>query len=492
MAQVALRDVDILETCRANGYPTDKPQTAADALAWATSLGAEFRLEDGRTIPASEIEIVREPAVRRTFSIPANVAPHTPAAPHTTHAPATLTAASPRPVLDDSQTRAPDVRVRSVHEALWDARAKRGERLPFSSYAQGLAAREYLRMLVYQRRGRIAEATACEREFMRLSTEVLGFSGYTSSGATSGAAFVPDVFLPELIRNVEEFGAYSRILAPIRTTSSTLILPRDHGLITISFPDEGAAPTPQVTSPDNVVLRSRKGMAIVRASNELLADAGIDAAAFIFTAMAESIARAIDNSLLRDGARADGTSTPFTGFTARYGTTAPTSAANAVTGGDTALLHTLAHLSQLIGAVNRFSGQAKFVCSAAMWSYVFLRVGQSAGGIVPAMLAAPGQESFAGYPVVVVANEIMNSTADVGSGTYAPGFTAGDAPDVLFGYFERAAKLMIQQDIELDFSDQVRFEHDQGVFRVRARWDVNVHDVGSAASRGPVACLWQT
>ena len=99
----------------------------------------------------------------------------------------------------------------------------------------------------------------------------------------------------------------------------------------------------------------------------------------------------------------------------------------------------------------------------------------AAGGNTVVDLANGGTPRFLGYPVELV--QVMPTT------------TANSQVACLFGDLRLGSMLGDRRSLTLALSSDYKFAEDQLAIRGTQRIDINIHDVGSTATAGPIVAL---
>lgn len=301
----------------------------------------------------------------------------------------------------------------------------------------------------------------------------------TTSSVTGGSALVATTFLPELIKHRDTYGVARRIARVINMPSESIEMPRRTGGTTAQFQTaQLSSVTRSNPTYDNVALTAKTVMAETVASRQVLDDSAIDLAAEIFDELAYAITKLEDDTLIKG----DGTATygGITGFLPKYGTSA-SDGGYIVVGGGTSDAHTMANIHVLMARLpERHRAGAVFLVHPELAPLIFDRLGQAQGGVLLRETVEGGYlRTFLGRPVVE--SNSMNSNPN-----------NGDVIDVLYGSFADACKFGQRLSLELAVSTERYFELGAIGFRAMCRFDVNVHDVGSASAAGPVVSFWQT
>lgn len=348
------------------------------------------------------------------------------------------------------------------------------------------------------RAGMWLAATLCNSPFARKFCSTHGidtaftqmdsdqFQSINNEGTnTEGGYLVFDEFETDIIRLVEEYGLVRRIMRTMPMLSDVKITPRRTGGVEAYFVGEGEETTESNPTWDQVKLVAKKLMAMSVATNELASDAIIS----IADAITREIALAFSTKEDICGFQGDGTST-YGGIT---GVVQRLSDLNGVDDGGGLILSanntyaeiTDAELTKVVGQVPNFPGlMPEWYCSKPFFYQVMSRLTRAAGGVDAMQMGDRTRMQYAGYPV--------NWT----SGTTAMPVTAANSQiSCLFGDMSMAAQfgdragLAIATSTEATIGTKSMFGTDSFAIRGIERFDINVHDLGTASAAGPVVGL---
>jgi HK97 family phage major capsid protein len=266
-------------------------------------------------------------------------------------------------------------------------------------------------------------------------------------------------------------------------TSDTKDRNRRTGGLTMYPVGEGAAGTESTKSWDRVSLVAKKWMVLTRISNELNADAIIS----LMDDLADEVALASATKKDQCGFIGTGAST----YQGIHGVQQRLSALNGVDDGGGLVLGagnlaseiTMANYNSVIGRLpNYANARPVWFCSKWWWASTMQRLETAAGGnTIRDIQGGTSNVLFLGYPVVWT--EVL-PTSDANSQIAA-----------LFGDLRLAADYGDRQATTIAISDSATigttsvFESDEKALRWTERWDINVHDVGTATAAGPVVGL---
>lgn len=367
------------------------------------------------------------------------------------------------------------IEVKSVAERTYEDRAKRGKTF-FRDADTARGAQLYLQSMLYGSKHADFSNPEMRQKRWGEFQEWSKTKGYTTTGTPS---IVPDAFLPDLIRNLDEQGFARRLARVIQMPNAEVTIPRRTGGLTGGYPNEGNTQSETTATYDNVSLRARTFVVNTSASKEIIQDSGLSFVDITFEEIMLAIKLKEDDAIING----DGTSTygGMRGYLDLFGSTIGTTGQD-VTGGDTALVHTETHISQLMGRLApQFRQNAVFACNPEMSSVIFDRLGAAAGGTSARELEGWGYvQTYRNRPIIPI-----NTMA----GTYD---ASGDRIDVLYGDFSKSAFFGERSQMELNTDESVKFQSYAVALQGVVRHDINIYDIGDDTTAGAVVALWQT
>lgn len=295
---------------------------------------------------------------------------------------------------------------------------------------------------------------------------------------TAGAYLVNPEMSSVIIDLRETYGVFRRNCQRMPMSSDTLTMNRRTGGLTAYFKAEEAAYVDSSKSWDQVQLAAKKLTALTYWSNELDDDAIISLADDLASEIAYAFALKEDQC----GFVGDGTST-YAGILGVVNRLATGSYAGSVytaaTGHTAYSTLTLADFHGLTGTLPLYAQPgAKFYCSNVAWANSMERLAYAGGGNTRSDIGGRMGPTFLGYPVEIV--QVMNTTTDVQTSTTGL---------VLFGNLAMAAVMGTRRELAIETSNQVAWTTDQIAIKGSQRFDINVHDTGSASAAGPIVAL---
>lgn len=299
-----------------------------------------------------------------------------------------------------------------------------------------------------------------------------------STGATLGAAFVPDVLSSAVIRLVDQYSAFAQNAQNVVMPSDVVLFPRRTAGASAAWIDENTAITASDPTSNQVTLTAKKVTGAVVIASELLQDSIVSIADWIAAELALSLSNAVEAAAFSGNpANAPGVAGLLTSHTGGLlASSGATYAASLVTAaGDTPDEVTRANLLQMVGSLPQHSqGNAKWFCSPFFFATCMQALELGLGGAVSMQ---PGMGlTFLGKPVVLT--DRLPGGADSTGAIMA-----------LYGDMANSSYYGIRQAIEIASSDQVNFLSDQTVIRAVARVAITHANLGSSSVTGPIIGL---
>jgi len=297
---------------------------------------------------------------------------------------------------------------------------------------------------------------------------------------TAGGFLVPPEFDQTIIDLRDEYGVVRNAFKLAPMVSDTKSVPRRTGGLTAYFVGESEEGTQSDKSWDQVNLTARKLMCLTKYSSELSEDAIIN----IGDDLASEIAYAFTVKEDQCGFIGDGSTT----YGGMQGVIKRLESVNGVDeGGGTELATgnllsevTLTDYNGMVARIPAYAeAQAVWYTSKWVFGNSMEALASAAGGNTWTALADGHRtRTFLGFPVVIASG--VFPTADANSQTIA-----------LLGDLRMAAMFGTRRGTEIAFSNSAlnAFEKDEIVIRGVERFDINVHDVGTATVAGPVVNL---
>ena len=289
---------------------------------------------------------------------------------------------------------------------------------------------------------------------------------------TLGGFLVPEPMEAAIMELREQYGVARQNSRVWPMSDSVTIVPKLAGEVTGYYVGENATITASDMTVQQVKLDAKKLAAMVVVSSELSEDSVISVAEMVSRSVAYTMAVKEDEALFLG----DGTST-YGGIVGLAGALAAGSLVTATSNLTFSAL-TFANFESVVGACKMYSGiQPKWYISNAGWSASMQRLANAAGGVTMAELAGGMSRSFLGYPVVV--SQVLNSALT--------GTTATRA--CYFGDLTMGSYLGTRRGISIALDSSRYFELDQVAIKATQRFDINVHDRGTASASGGIIGL---
>jgi HK97 family phage major capsid protein len=379
-----------------------------------------------------------------------------------------LERAAPAP--KDSPVRPAESRVYAVPKSHGNLRAFLGSDGPERAYRAGM----HLRGFVF---GDADARRWCYDHGVESRAQAGGIN------ALGGILTSPELST-EIIRLVEQFGAFPAHARRVRMSSDTFMIARRTGGLAARPVGENAEVLASDVTFDNVELVARIWGVANRIPASLLEDSIIDLADTMAVEAAQAFAEAFDNA----GFVGDGTNTYHNTVGVCTKILKPAHSASVVTatGHSTFDDLTMKDFTNLIARLPlyaRTGRNAAWYISPAGWGSAMLRLamlpgGSSApGGNATDNIAAGFGERFLGYQVHLVHSMESNLTGTSGSVA------------CLFGDLSQACAFGERRAIGMRTSTERYIEFDQVLTFATTRNAMVAHDVGSTTKAGPIVAL---
>lgn len=293
---------------------------------------------------------------------------------------------------------------------------------------------------------------------------------HSSDDNSRGGFLVPEVFENALVDLKEEFGMFRQYANLYPMSSDVALIPRRVSGFTTHFVGQNEAIPTSTTALDQVRLEAKKLAAMTQFSSELSEDAIISVADFYAREFAYALAVREDSC----GFLGDGTAA----FGGIVGIANALNAGSIVTAtGVTALSNLLiATFLEAVGRLPQFPGiQPAWYVHKAVYYGSMARLQIAAGGNSVSDLGNGPEMQFLGYPVRFI--NTLPSTAT--SGTKI----------AYFGDLGMAATMGTRRGVTLRADESIYFAQDALALRVTERFDINVHERGTASAAGPLLCI---
>jgi HK97 family phage major capsid protein len=291
---------------------------------------------------------------------------------------------------------------------------------------------------------------------------------------SAGGFLVPETVSAEILRIVEQVGAFRRGAQIHPVTSDADVSPRRVNGVVASFVSEGQVIPESSFLLDGVEVTLRKAAMLVRSSAELFEDSAADLGAFLITEFAYALAALEDDC----GFNGDGTSAyrGISGLSTRLA--GMRGSVQAASGHGTFLTLDTTDIANLMaGVMGAAIPGAAFYVSALGYAQTFSRLSAVAGGLFVDEDGSIIAATYLGFPIHFSAKLPNVSTTLTG------------LPMVFFGDLRMSSLLAQRHEMVVAISRQRALENDQILVRCTKRLDIVNHSCGTATAAGPVACL---
>lgn len=293
----------------------------------------------------------------------------------------------------------------------------------------------------------------------------------------AGGVLVAEELSREIIRLVEEYGAFAANARRMPMTSETMLMARRKGGLTARAVGENVEVTPSDVTFDNVELVAKIWGVANRTPMSLIEDSVIDLADLMAQETAQAFAEAVDNAAFIG-----------TGSQAYHGVTGlqvaiddgthTASVVTAESGEDLFADLTVTSFAKVIAKLPLYARRnAKWYIHPAGWASSMLRLSAAAGGNTKSDIAGGFAESFLGYPVVLC--QPLTSALSGTTGQIA----------CLFGDLTQSSTLGDRRAISIKTDESRYIEYDQLFTFATMRAAIVNHDLGTNSVAGPVVAL---
>lgn len=299
-------------------------------------------------------------------------------------------------------------------------------------------------------------------------------NAHSTGDNSKGGYLVPDETANTIIRLVEEFGVFRQNVGTVFPLPfGSLRVPKRNGGVTVYHPGENDSITASDLSFSMVELFAKKAAAMTVISSELQENALPILADHLVTEFAYGFAYDEDNA----GFNGDGTQA-FNRIVGLKNALAAGAIAQAGSGQTSFGALTLASFHNVIAKTKRYpNAQNRWYINSAGYAASMERLKAAGGGNSMMDLAEGSDAMFLGYPVVfsqALPSELgTNSSAKV----------------AYFGDLSLACAMGDARSIEIASSTDRYFENDQIAVKATQRYDIQVHDRGTASEGGSITCL---
>jgi HK97 family phage major capsid protein len=296
----------------------------------------------------------------------------------------------------------------------------------------------------------------------------------SESDNTLGGFIVPEEMETAIINLRESYGVFRRESRVIPMASDVKNVPRRTGGLTAYFAGDNGSLTASDKAWDSVGLTAKKLYALCKYSSELAEDAIVN----IGDDLTDEIAYAFANKEDECGFNGTGTST-YGGIVGVLNAMNAGSIYDTLTGNTAFATLDLADFEGVVGRLPQYAeANAKWYISRAGFYASMARLMDSGGGnSITDLQSGVRQPLFLGYPVVFT--QVLNSTLTAQTSTL---FAA-------FGDLRLGSVMGNRRGISVMISEHAYFEYDQLAIRGTERFDINVHEKGTASVAGALIAL---
>lgn len=293
----------------------------------------------------------------------------------------------------------------------------------------------------------------------------------TTGNNPKGGYLVPEPLEASIIELREQFGVFRRNSFVWPMGDSVQIVPRVNADVTTYYVGENSTITPSDMTLDQVKLEAKKLASLTAVSTELNEDSVIAVAELLARSVASQFANAEDQA----GFNGDGTST-YGGIVGLKSALAAGSIQDAASGNVSFATLDLADFEAAVGKLKMYPGIMPkwYIHSTGFWGSM-ARLMDAAGGNLNSSLADGPAMQFLGYPVEFV--QTMPS---------APGVSTICA---YIGDLRMGSYFGTRRGISVVADESFYFNQDAVAIRATQRYDINVHDRGTASASGCIIGL---
>ena len=290
---------------------------------------------------------------------------------------------------------------------------------------------------------------------------------------TAGGFLVPDFFESAIIRIVESFGVFRANGYVYPMGSDTTKTPRRSSGFTVYYVGENTAITASDMAFTQVQLVARKPAILTQVSSELNEDEVVGLASLMATEFGYALAVAEDNA----GFNGDGTST-YGGIVGLKNALAAGSKSTAATGNTSFATLDLADFHAAKALMPEFVGiQPKWYISSQGFAASMEMLQVAAGGNTVSDVASGGKPMFLGSPVVK--SQVLPTTLAAQVSTIV----------AYYGDLAMATTMGTRRAMRIDADSSYYFNQDAIAVRCTERYDIVVHEPGTASVAGPIVAL---
>lgn len=293
----------------------------------------------------------------------------------------------------------------------------------------------------------------------------------STSDNTKGGFLVPEPLEATIIELREQYGIFAADAQPWSMASGVDQVPKLTGEVTTYYVGEGTAPTASDVALGLVRLEAKKLATLSAVNNELNEDSILSVAEMLSRSIAQQMSYAEDNA----GFNGDGTST-YGGIVGLKSALLAGSVHDALAGNVGFTTFDLADFEAVVGKLKMYAGiMPKWYISQTGWANSMQRLMDAAGGTGGFDIAAGMPRNFLGYPVRIA--------------QACPQASAVSTILAYFGDLRMGAILGRRRGLTVKADASFYFTSDQLAILATQRYDINVHDVGTASAAGSIIAL---
>lgn len=322
----------------------------------------------------------------------------------------------------------------------------------------------WFRAVLARSTGRTDEAA--ENHIASLGWKVVATAN--SDQGSAGGFLVPDPLSAAFIEYRQKTGI-ARQVADVRPmTSDTLSIPKLTAGPTVYYPTQTGSVTASDQTWGQIALKAEERAILSKVAKTLAEDALVNVMDQLVSRMAYEFAKQEDNEFING----DGTGTygGEQGLLSALGTAGVATADTGDSTWDTLDMDDFTNTMALLGS--EYMTNPVWICSTNFYHAAMLRVlGEAGGNTIGTLTAGPGgMPAFLGRPVYLTDR--------------MPTATAVSTVSALFGSFADAAIIGDRIGLEFAMSDQRYFEERAIGVLGRTRYDIQVHNSGTASAVG--------
>lgn len=295
----------------------------------------------------------------------------------------------------------------------------------------------------------------------------------TTGDNTKGGFLVPEPLEASIIELREQYGVFARYAQQVTMGDAVMNWPKLQSEISTYYVGENSAITTSDMAIGQVRLEAKKLASLTPVSTELTEDSVISVAEMLARSVAQQFAYAEDLA----GFNGDGTST-YGGITGLASALAAGSIHDALSGNVGFTTYDMADFETCMSKCKMYPGANKaWFISQVGWANSMQRLMDAIGGTGGFDIAAGMPYRFLGYPVVI--SQVLNSALTSTTSTI----------QAYFGDLSMCAMLGRRRSLSIQSDSSYYFNQDAIAIRATQRYDIVVHDRGTASAGGGIIAL---